>query len=133
MKKLLTLVALLATFSSFGQNVLKWQKYTTHASTSRWSSTYQQYIDNLDYHEQDVVWDIVLDSEDGTGFITSGSITYRVKSTEIKEQDGVEMVVMQAFNERIDLPVMVIAGVIDGRFKMGVFVEAHKTVYYFYE
>jgi hypothetical protein len=136
MKKLLTIVALLATFSSFGQ-LQKWHKTTHYASTSAmvWSQVDQQtlFFDNHDYHEQGAVWDIVLDESTGEGFITSGSITYRVNKTTIEERDGVSMVVMDSYNEKIQAPVLIIASTINGMFKIGIYVEAHKKVYYFYE
>ena len=136
MKKLLTMVALLATFSSFGQ-LQKWHKTTHYASTSAmvWSQVDQQtlFFDNHDYHEQGAVWDIVLDESTGEGFITSGSITYRVNKTTIEERDGVSMVVMDSYNEKIQAPVLIIASTINGMFKIGIYVEAHKKVYYFYE
>jgi len=136
MKKLLTLVALLATFSSFGQ-LQKWHKVTNYASTSAmvWSTIDQQtlFFDNHDMRAQNAVWDIVLDESTGEGFITSGSITYRVNKTTIEERDGVSMVVMNSYNEKIQAPVLIIASTIEGKFKLGVYVEAHKKVYYFYE
>jgi hypothetical protein len=136
MKKLLTIVALLAAFSSFGQ-VSKWHKVTNYASTTEmvWSTVDQKFLffENKDYGPQNAVWDIVLDESTGEGFITSGSVTYRVNKTTIEERDGISMVVMNAYNERIDAPVMVIASTINGKFKLGVFVESHKKVYYFYE
>jgi len=136
MKKLLTMVALLATFSSFGQ-LQKWHKTTHYASTSAmiWSQVDQQtlFFDNHDYHEQGAIWDIVLDESTGEGFITSGSITYRVNKTRIEERDGVSMVVMDSYNEKIQAPVLIIASTINGMFKIGIYVEAHKKVYYFYE
>ena len=136
MKKLLTMVALLATFSSFGQ-LQKWHKTTHYASTSAmvWSQVDQQtlFFDNHDYHEQGAVWDIVLDESTGEGFITSGSITYRVNKTTIEERDGVSMVVMDSYNEKIQAPVLIIASTINGMFKIGIYVEVHKKVYYFYE
>jgi hypothetical protein len=136
MKKLLTLVALLATFSSFGQ-LQKWHKVTNYASTSEmvWSTIDQQtlFFDNHDMRTQNAVWDIVLDESTGEGFITSGSITYRVNKTTIEERDGVSMVVMDSYNEKIQAQVLIIASTIEGKFKLGVYVEAHKKVYYFYE
>ena len=136
MKKLLTLVALLATFSSFGQ-LQKWHKVTNYASTSAmvWSQIDQQtlFFDNHDMRTQNAVWDIVLDESTGEGFITSGSITYRVNSTRIEERDGVSMVVMDSYNEKIQAPVLIISSTINGMFKIGIYVEAHKKVYYFYE
>ena len=136
MKKLLTLVVLLATFSSFGQ-LQKWHKTTHYASTSAmiWSQVDQQtlFFDNHDYHEQGAIWDIVLDESTGEGFVTSGSITYRINSTRIEERDGVSMVVMDSYNEKIQAPVLIIASTINGMFKIGIYVEAHKKVYYFYE
>ena len=136
MKKLLTMVALLATFSSFGQ-LQKWHKVTNYASTSAmvWSQIDQQtlFFDNHDMRTQNAVWDIVLDESTGEGFITSGSITYRVNSTRIEERDGVSMVVMDSYNEKIQAPVLIIASTINGMFKIGIYVEAHKKVYYFYE
>jgi hypothetical protein len=136
MKKLLTMVALLATFSSFGQ-LQKWHKVTNYASTSAmvWSQIDQQtlFFDNHDMRAQNAVWDIVLDESTGEGFITSGSITYRVNKTTIEERDGVSMVVMDSYNEKIQAPVLIIASTIKGMFKIGIYVEAHKKVYYFYE
>ena len=136
MKKLLTMVALLATFSSFGQ-LQKWHKVTNYASTSAmvWSQIDQQtlFFDNHDMRAQNAVWDIVLDESTGEGFITSGSITYRVNKTTVEERDGVSMVVMDSYNEKIQAPVLIIASTIEGKFKLGVYVEAHKKVYYFYE
>ena len=136
MKKLLTLVALLATFSSFGQ-LQKWHKVTNYASTSEmvWSTIDQTtlFFDNHDMRAQNAVWDIVLDESTGEGFITSGSITYRVNSTKIEERDGISMVVMDSYNEKIQAPVLIIASTINGMFKIGIYVEAHKKVYYFYE
>jgi len=132
----LTLVALLATFSSFGQ-LQKWHKVTNYASTSEmvWSTIDQTtlFFDNKDYQSQNAVWDIVLDKSTGEGFITSGSITYRVNKTTIEERDGVSMVVMDSYNEKIQAPVLIIASTINGMFKIGIYVEAHKKVYYFYE
>ena len=136
MKKLLTMVALLATFSSFGQ-LQKWHKVTNYASTSAmvWSQIDQQtlFFDNHDMRAQNAVWDIVLDESTGEGFITSGSITYRVNKTTVEERDGVSMVVMDSYNEKIQAPVLIIASTINGMFKIGIYVEAHKKVYYFYE
>jgi hypothetical protein len=136
MKKLLTMVALLVAFSSFGQ-VSKWHKVTNYASTSAmvWSQIDQQtlFFDNHDMRAQNAVWDIVLDESTGEGFITSGSITYRVNKTTIEERDGVSMVVMDSYNEKIQAQVLIIASTIEGKFKLGVYVEAHKKVYYFYE
>ena len=130
------MVALLATFSSFGQ-LQKWHKTTHYASTSAmvWSQVDQEtlFFDNKDYHEQGAIWDIVLDESTGEGFITSGSITYRVNKTRIEERDGVSMVVMDSYNEKIQAPVLIIASTINGMFKIGIYVEAHKKVYYFYE
>ena len=130
------MVALLATFSSFGQ-LQKWHKTTHYASTSAmvWSQIDQEtlFFDNHDYHEQGAVWDIVLDVISGEGFVTSGSITYRVNSTKIEERDGISMVVMDSYNEKIQAPVLIIASTINGMFKIGIYVEAHKKVYYFYE
>ena len=136
MKKLLTMVALLATFSSFGQ-LQKWHKVTNYASTSAmvWSQIDQQtlFFDNHDMRAQNAVWDIVLDESTGEGFITSGSITYRVNKTTVEERDGVSMVVMDSYNEKIQAPVLIIASTIEGKFKLDVYGEAHKKVYYFYE
>jgi hypothetical protein len=136
MKKLLTLVALLVTFSSFGQ-LQKWHKVTNYASTSEmvWSTIDQTtlFFDNHDMRTQNAVWDIVLDESTGEGFITSGSITYRVNKTRIEERDGISMVVMDSYNEKIQAPVLIIASTINGMFKIGIYVEAHKKVYYFYE
>jgi len=137
MKKLLTLVALLATFSSFGQQIQKWHKVTNYMSTSAmvWSQVDQEtmFFDNHDLKTTNAVWDIVLDVTGDGGFVTSGNITYRVKSTTIEERDGVSMVVMNAYNETLDIPVLMIASTIEGKFKLGIYVEAHKKVYYFYE
>jgi hypothetical protein len=136
MKRLFTLVALLVAFSSFGQ-VQKWVKPTHYISTSEmvWSQVDQQFLffDNKDYHEQGAVWEITLDVVTGEGFVTSGSVTYRVNKTTIEERDGISMIVMNAYNERIDASVMIITSTINGMFKLGVFVESHKKVYYFYE
>ncbi len=136
MKKLLTLIALLATFSSFGQ-MQKWHKVTNYISTSEmvWSEADQKYLffENKDLQEQNAVWDITLDVTTGEGFITSGSITYRVNKTTFQDQDGISMIIMDTFNERLDLPITLIASTIDGKFKLGAFVQAHKKVYYFYE
>jgi hypothetical protein len=137
MKKLFTLVALLATFSSFGQQILKWHKVTNYVSTSEmvWSKIDQKtlFFDNEDFTASEAVWDITLDIESGQGFITSGSITYRVNSTSIEEQDGLSMVVMNAYNERINAPVTIIASTIEGKFKIVIYVPAHKKSYYFNE
>jgi len=137
MKKLLTLVALLATFSSFGQQLMKWHKVTNYMSTSEmvWSSVDQEYMffDNKDYKAESAVWDITLDVVAGEGFITSGSITYRVNKSTIEQRDGISMVVMEAFNERLNIPVLVIASTIEGKFKLALYVKDHKKVYYFYE
>ena len=117
------MVALLATFSSFGQ-LQKWHKTTHYASTSAmvWSQVDQEtlFFDNKDYHEQGAIWDIVLDESTGEGFITSGSITYRVNKTRIEERDGVSMVVMDSYNEKIQAPVLIIASTINGMFKIGI-------------
>jgi hypothetical protein len=137
MKKLLTLVAVLATFSSFGQQILKWHKVTNYMSTSEmiWSQVDQEtlFFDNQDLVATPAVWDIVLDITTGEGFVTSGKITYRVKSTTIEEREGMEMVVMNAYNETLDIPVLMIANTIDDKFRMGIYVQAHKKVYYFQE
>jgi hypothetical protein len=136
MKKLLTLIVLLVTFSSFGQ-VQKWRKVTNYVSTSEmvWSTADQKYLffENKDFHAESAVWDITLDVVTGEGFITSGSITYRVNKTTFQDQDGISMIVMETFNERLDIPITLIASTIDGKFKLGAFVQAHKKVYYFYE
>ena len=136
MKKLLTLIVLLVTFSSFGQ-VQKWRKVTNYVSTSEmvWSTADQKYLffENKDLHAESAVWDITLDVVTGEGFVTSGSITYRVNKTTFQDQDGISMIVMDTFNERLDIPVTLIASTIDGKFKLGAFVQAHKKVYYFYE
>lgn len=130
------LVALLTTFSSFGQ-LQKWHKVTNYASTSEmvWSAVDKQtlFFDNEDYQPQNAIWDIVLDESTGEGFITSGNITYRVNKTTIEERNGILIVVMDAYNEKIQAPVLIIASTIDGWFKLGVYVNAHKKVYYFYE
>jgi len=137
MKKLLTLVAVLATFSSFGQQILKWHKVTNYMSTSEmvWSQVDQEtlFFDNQDLAATQAVWDIVLDITTGEGFVTSGKITYRVKSTTIEEREGMKMVVMNAYNETLDIPVLMIANTIDNKFRMGIYVQAHKKVYYFQE
>jgi hypothetical protein len=137
MKKLFTLVALLVTFSSFGQEILKWHKVTNYASTSDmvWSNSQNEYvfIDNKNYQASSGIWDITIDVAGENGFVTSGTITYRVNNITIKEQDGVSMAVMDAFNERLGVPVMIIASTIDDKFKIAVYVEARKKVYYFYE
>lgn len=136
MKRLFALVALLATISSFGQ-VQKWHKVTNYVSTSEmvWSTADQKYLffENKDLHAESAVWDITLDVVTGEGFVTSGSITYRVNKTTFQDQDGISMIVMDTFNERLDIPVTLIASTIDGKFKLGAFVQAHKKVYYFYE
>ena len=136
MKKLLTLIVLLVTFSSFGQ-VQKWRKVTNYVSTSEmvWSTADQKYLffENKDFHAESAAWDITLDVVTGEGFITSGSITYRVNKTTFQDQDGISMIVMDTFNERLDIPITLIASTIDGKFKLGAFVQAHKKVYYFYE
>jgi hypothetical protein len=136
MKKFLFLVALLVTFSSFGQ-VQKWHKVTNYVSTSEmvWSTADQKYLffENKDLQAQNAVWDITLDVVTGEGFITSGSITYRVNKTTFQDQEGIPMIIMDTFNERLDIPVTLIASTIDGKFKLGAFVQAHKKVYYFYE
>ena len=137
MKKLLTIVALLATFSSFGQQIQKWHKVTNYMSTSEmvWSQLEQEtmFFDNHDLKETSAVWDITLDVISGDGFVTSGKITYRVNEATIEERDGISMVVMKAYNETLNIPVLIIASTIEGKFKLGVYVEAHKKVYYFYE
>ena len=79
------------------------------------------------------VWDITLDIVSGDGFVTSGKITYRVNEATIEERDGLSMVAMKAYNETLNLPVLIIASTIEGKFKLGIYVEAHKKVYYFYE
>jgi hypothetical protein len=136
MKRFLTLVALLLTFCSFGQ-LQKWHKVTNYASTSNmvWSTIDQQtlFFDNKDFQPQNAIWDIVLDESTNTGFITSGAITYRVNSISIEEREGIKMILMNAFNERINAPVLIIASTIEGRFKLGVYVDSHQKVYYFYE
>jgi len=137
MKKLFTLIAILVTFTSFGQEILKWHKITNYASTSDmvWSNSQNEYvfIDNKNYQVEDAIWDITIDVASANGFVTSGSITYRVNNITIKEQDGVSMAVMDAFNERLGVPVLIIASTIEGKFKLAVYVEARKKVYYFYE
>lgn len=130
------MVALLATFSSFGQ-LQKWHKVTNYASTSEmvWSTIDQEtlFFDNKDFQALNAVWDIVLDESTGEGFITSGSITYRVNKTSIEELDGISIVVMNAYNEKIQAPVLIIASTIEDKFKIGIYVETHKKAYYFYE
>jgi len=137
MKKLLTLVALLVTFSSFGQQILKWSKITNYMSTSEmvWSTIDKQtlFFENNDFTTTKVVWEITLDIASEDGFITSGNVTYRVKSVTIEEHNDVKMVVMNAYNETLDIPVLVIANTVDGKFRIAIYVEAHKKVYYFYE
>ena len=137
MKKLLTLVALLATFSSFGQQIQKWHKVTNYMSSSEmvWSQIDQKtiFIDNHDLKEVVATWDIVLDIISGEGFITSGDITYRVRSVEIKEQDNTSMVVMNTYNETLEAPILAIASTINNKFKLGLYVETYRKVYYFYE
>jgi len=137
MKKLLTLVALLATFSSFGQQIQKWHKVTNYMSSSEmvWSQIDQKtiFIDNHDLKEVVATWDIVLDITSGEGFITSGDITYRVRSVEIKEQDNTSMVVMNTYNETLEVPILAIASTINNKFKLGLYVETYRKVYYFYE
>ena len=137
MKKLFTLIAILVAFTSFGQEILKWHKVTNYASTSDmvWSNSQNEYvfIDNKNYQASSGIWDITIDVDGENGFVTSGAITYRVNNITIKEQDGVSMVVMDAFNERLGVPVMIIASTIEGKFKIAVYVEARKKVYYFYE
>ena len=137
MKKLLTLVALLATFSSFGQQIQKWHKVTNYMSSSEmvWSQIDQKtiFIDNHDLKEAVATWDIVLDITSGEGFITSGDITYRVRSVEIKEQDNTSMVVMNTYNETLEVPILAIASTINNKFKLGLYVETYRKVYYFYE
>ena len=126
MKKLLTLVALLATFSSFGQQIQKWHKVTNYMSSSEmvWSQIDQKtiFIDNHDLKEVVATWDIVLDITSGEGFITSGDITYRVRSVEIKEQDNTSMVVMNTYNETLEVPILAIASTINNKFKLGLYV-----------
>ena len=137
MKKLLTLVAVLATFSSFGQQILKWHKVTNYMSTSEmiWSQVEQEtlFFDNQDLAATQAIWDIVLDITSGEGFITSGDITYRVRSVEIKEQDNTSMVVMNTYNETLEAPILAIASTINNKFKLGLYVETYRKVYYFYE
>ena len=137
MKKLFTLIAILVAFTSFGQEILKWHKVTNYASTSDmvWSNSQNEYvfIDNKNYQASSGIWDITIDVAGENGFVTSGTITYRVNNITIKEQDGVSMAVMDAFNERLGVPVMIIASTIDDKFKIAVYVEARKKVYYFYE
>jgi hypothetical protein len=100
-----------------------------------WSNSQNEYvfIDNKNYQASSGIWDITIDVDGENGFVTSGAITYRVNNITIKEQDGVSMVVMDAFNERLGVPVMIIASTIDDKFKIAVYVEARKKVYYFYE
>ena len=137
MKKLLTLIAILVAFNSFGQEILKWHKVTNYASTSDmvWSNSQNEYvfIDNNNYQASSGIWDITIDVDAENGFVTSGAITYRVNKITIREQDGVSMAVMDAFSERLGVPVMIIASTIDDKFKLAVYVEARKKVYYFYE
>ena len=137
MKKLFTLIAILVAFTSFGQEIIKWHKVTNYASTSDmvWSNSQNEYvfIDNKNYQASSGIWDITIDVAGENGFVTSGTITYRVNNITIKEQDGVSMAVMDAFNERLGVPVMIIASTIDDKFKIAVYVEARKKVYYFYE
>ena len=131
------MVALMATFSSFGQQIQKWHKVTNYMSTSEmvWSQLEQEtmFFDNHDLKLTNAVWDITLDIVAGDGFVTSGNVTYRVKSATIEERDGVKMVVMDAYNETLDIPVLIIASTIEGKFKIAIYVQAHKKVYYFNE
>ena len=137
MKKLFTLIAILVAFTSFGQEILKWHKVTNYASTSDmvWSNSQNEYvfIDNKNYQASSGIWDITIDVDGENGFVTSGTITYRVNKITIKEQDGISMAVMDAFSERLGVPVMIIASTINDKFKIAVYVEARKKVYYFYE
>lgn len=137
MKKLFVLVALMVTFSSFGQQILKWNKVTNYMSTSEmvWSAIDKQtlFFDNNDLTTTKAVWEITLDIASEDGFITSGNVTYRVKSVTIEERNDVKMVVMNAYNETLDIPVLVIANTVDGKFRIAIYVEAHKKVYYFFE
>jgi hypothetical protein len=138
MKKILVLLIFLSITSSlFGQQIQKWHKVTNYISTSEmvWSQLEQEtmFFDNHDLKETIAVWDITLDVVSGDGFVTSGKITYRVNEATIEERDGISMVVMKAYNETLNLPVLIIASTIEGKFKLGVYVEAHKKVYYFYE
>ena len=138
MKKILVLfIFLLVSFSSFGQQILKWHKVTNYMSTSEmvWSQVEQEtmFFENNDLTTTKAIWEITLDITSGDGFVTSGSVTYRVKSVTIEERDGISIVVMNAYNETLDIPVLMIAGNAEGKFKMGIYVEAHKKVYYFYE
>jgi hypothetical protein len=137
MKKLFTLIAILVAFTSFGQEILKWHKVTNYASTSDmvWSNSQNEYVfvDNKNYQASSGIWDITIDIAAENGFVTSGAITYRVNKITIREQDGISMAVMDAFNERLGVPVMIIASTIDDKFKIAVYVEARKKVYYFYE
>lgn len=137
MKKLFVLVALLATFSSFGQQILKWNKVTNYMSTSEmvWSQIDQEtlFFDNNDLKATKAVWEITLDVVSGDGFVTSGDVTYRVKSSTIEERNGIKMVVMDAYNETLDIPVLMITNTVDGKYKMAIYVQAHKKVYYFFE
>jgi len=138
MKKILVLLIFLSITSSlFGQQIQKWHKVTNYMSTSEmvWSQLEQEtmFFDNHDLKETIAVWDITLDVVSEDGFVTSGKITYRVNEATIEERDGISMVVMKAYNETLNLPVLIIASTIEGKFKLGVYVEAHKKVYYFYE
>jgi len=137
MKKLFVLVALMVTFSSFGQQILKWNKVTNYMSTSEmvWSAIDKQtlFFDNNDLTTTKAVWEITLDIASEDGFITSGNVTYRVKSVTIEERNDVKMVVMNAYNETLDIPVLVIANTVDGKFRIAIYVEAYKKVYYFFE
>ena len=100
-----------------------------------WSAIDKQtlFFDNNDLTTTKAVWEITLDIASEDGFITSGKITYRVNEATIEERDGISMVVMKAYNETLNIPVLIIASTIEGKFKLGVYVEAHKRVYYFYE
>jgi len=137
MKKFLFLIVFLTTFSLFGQQLMKWHKVTNYTSTSEmvWSDINQEYLffDNKDYRTQSAIWDITLDIIAAEGFITSGDITYRVNKATIEERDGISMVVLEAFNERLNIPVMIIASTIEGEFKLAIYVQSYKRVYYFYE
>lgn len=138
MKKILVLlISLLLSFNSFGQQILKWNKVTNYMSTSEmvWSAIDKQtlFFENEDLTAMKAVWVITLDIASEDGFITSGNVTYRIKSIAIEERDGMSMVVMEAYNETLDIPVLVIANTVNNKFRIAIYAETHKKVYYFYE
>ena len=100
-----------------------------------WSQADQEtmFFDNNDLTVTKAVWEITLDIASEDGFITSGNVTYRVKSVTIEERNGISMVVMNAYNETLDIPVLVIANTVDGKFRIAIYVQAHQKAYYFQE